>query len=63
MSLGLPYDEGVLRGAEQFDHAKVASPVQTYLDSDQRSAREEKAAHAIWQSFIKAKWETLSAAA
>lgn len=63
VSLWLPYDEGVLRGAEQFDHAKVASPVQTYLDLINGSAREEKAAHAIWQSFIKAKWETLSAAA
>ena len=32
---GLPVrvgGKGVLRGADQFDHARVTSPVQTYLD-------------------------------
>src|SRR5262249_30573739 len=32
VSLWLPYDEGVLRGAEHFDHAKLTPPTQTNLD-------------------------------
>src|SRR5439155_8168483 len=63
VSLWIPYDEGVLRGAEQFDHAKVTPPVQTYLDLIHLEGRGEKAAHQIWRSFIKDKWEALPAAA
>ena len=44
VSLWLPYDEGVLRGAQQFDHAKVTPPIQTYLDMIHLEGRGEKAA-------------------
>ena len=56
VSLWIPYDEGVLRGAEQFDHAKVTSPIQTYLDLAGQEGRGEKAASYIWQNFMKDKW-------
>jgi len=56
VSLWIPYDEGVLRGAEQFDHAKVTSPIQTYLDLIGLEGRGEKAATYIWQHFLRNKW-------
>jgi hypothetical protein len=56
VSLWIPYDEGVLRGAEQFDHAKVTSPIQTYLDLSGLEGRGEKAAIYVWQCFMKEKW-------
>ena len=63
VSLWLPYDEGVLRGAEQFDHAKVTSPIQTYLDLSPLEGRGEKAATYVWQHFMKEKWAPQLAAA
>lgn len=56
ISLWTPYDEGVLRGAQDFLEIKVTSPVQTYLDLVTAGGKGEKVAHAIWQSFIKEKW-------
>lgn len=56
VSLWVPYDEGVLRGAEQFDHAKITSPIQTYLDLMSIEGRGEKAAGYIWQHFMRDKW-------
>ena len=61
--LWIPYDEGVLRGAQQFDHAKVTPPVQTYLDLMQMNGGGEKAAHHLWENFIKTNWEAVPAAA
>jgi hypothetical protein len=63
VSLWIPYDEGVLRGAEQFDHAKITSPIQTYLDLIGQEGRGEKLAGCIWQHFIHAKWKPQAAAA
>jgi len=63
VSLWIPYDEGVLRGAEQFDHAKVTSPIQTYLDLIGLEGRGEKAATYLWQNFMKDKWTPQLAAA
>ena len=56
VSLWVPYDEGVLRGTQDFLDIKVASPVQTYLDLVTIGGKAEKVAHSIWQSFIKDKW-------
>lgn len=56
VSLWIPYDEGVLRGAEQFDHARVTSPVQTYLDLIGQEGRGEKEAHHLWQTMMRDKW-------
>ena len=56
VSLWTPYDEGVLRGAQDFLDIKVTSPVQTYLDLVTAGGKAEKVAHSIWQSFIKEKW-------
>jgi hypothetical protein len=63
VSLWIPQDEGVLRGAEQFDHAKVTSPIQTYLDLIGLEGRGEKAATYLWQHFMKNKWAPQQAAA
>jgi len=63
VSLWIPYDEGVLRGAKQFDHAKITPPVQTYLDLIQMDRGGEKAAHHLWENFIKNDWETVPVAA
>jgi hypothetical protein len=63
VSLWIPYDEGSLRGAQQFDHAKITAPVQTYLDLINLDGRGEKAANNIWQNFIKNGWDPLPAAA
>jgi hypothetical protein len=63
VSLWIPYDEGVLRAAQQFDHAKVTPPVQTYLDLFHMDGGGEKAAHQIWESFMKSAWQTLPVAA
>jgi len=62
VSLWIPYDEGVLRGAEQFDHAKITPPVQTYLDLMKMDGG-EKAAHHVWENFIKNGWEPVPVAA
>jgi len=63
VSLWMPYDEGVLRGAEQFDHAKITSPIQTYLDLIGMEGRGEKLAGYIWQHFMRDKWMPQAAAA
>ena len=63
VSLWVPYDEGVLRGAEQFDHAKITSPIQTYLDLIGLEGRGEKAATYIWQHFMREKWAPQSQSA
>jgi hypothetical protein len=63
VSLWVPYDEGVLRGAEQFDHAKITSPIQTYLDLIGLEGRGEKAATYIWQHFMRDKWTPQSQSA
>ena len=56
VGLWVPYDEGVLRGAQDFLDIKVTSPVQTYLDLVTAGGKAEKVAHSIWQNFIKDKW-------
>src|SRR5207247_1425056 len=63
VSLRIPYDEGVLRGADQFDHAKVTSPIQTYLDLIGFEGKGEKAANYLWQHFMKNKWTPQAVAA
>jgi len=62
VSLWIPYDESVLRGAQHFDHAKVTSPIQTFLDLVNLEGRGEEAANLIWENFIKAKWAVPPAA-
>jgi len=56
VSLWVPYDDSVLRGAEQYDHAKVTAPHQAYLDLIGIEGRGEKAANYLWENFIKNKW-------
>ena len=63
VSLWIPYDEGVLRGADQFDHAKMTSPIQTYLDLIGLEGKGQKAATYLWQNFMKDKWAPLSSVA
>ena len=62
VSLWIPYDEGVLRGAQQSDHAKITPPIQTYLDL-MKMEDGEKAAHHLWENFIKNDWEPVPVAA
>jgi hypothetical protein len=58
LSLWIPYDEGVLRGSQDFLQVKATSPVQTYLDLlGIENGRGEKTAHSIWENFIKPKWD------
>lgn len=63
VSLWIPYDDSVVRGAEQFDHAKVTAHHQTYLDLIGNEGRGEKAAIHLWQHFMKDKWFPQPAAA
>lgn len=63
VSLWMPHDEGVLDGAAHFDHAKVTSPIQTYLDLIGTEGRGEKAATYLWQNFMRDKWAAQLAAA
>ena len=56
VNLIIPYDEGVLYGAETKGGAKVTSPVQTYLDLRQIKGRGEEAADFLKQQVIKNTW-------
>jgi hypothetical protein len=56
VSLWVPYDEGVLQGAQEFLGVRVTSPAQTYLDLMDGTARGEKAAHLLWETCLKDKW-------
>ena len=56
VSLWLPYDDTVLRGAEQHDHAKVTALPQTYLDLIGLEGRGEKAADHLWEQHIRGRW-------
>jgi len=58
VSLWIPHDEGVLRGAEQFDHARVSSLVQTYMDLIGQEGKGEKEANHLWQTLMRERWET-----
>lgn len=53
VSLWIPYDEGVLFGATHVDHAKVTSPVQTYMDLINISGRGERTAHNVWIRYLR----------
>ncbi len=56
VNLITPYDEGVFYGSETKGGARVASPVQTYLDLRQIKGRGEEAADFLKQQVIKATW-------
>ena len=56
VSLWLPYDDSVLRGAEQHDHAKVTALPQTYLDLAGLDGRGERAADQLWEQHIRGRW-------
>lgn len=56
VNLFIPYDEGVLYGAEMKGGTKVTSPVQTYLDLRQIKGRGEEAADFLKQQVIKNIW-------
>ena len=56
VSLWIPYDEGVLHGAQEYLEVKVTSPVQTYVDLMGTSERGEKTAHSIWDTCMKEQW-------
>ncbi len=51
-----PYDEGVLYGVRQIDHAPIISPVQLYLDLRQTKGRGEEAAKALLDEVIAPQW-------
>jgi hypothetical protein len=55
VNLIVPYDEGVLYGAETKGEARVTSPVQTYLDLRQIKGRSEEAADFLKQQVIQLK--------
>jgi hypothetical protein len=57
VSLWIPYDEGVLHGAQEYLEVKVTAPVQTYVDLMGAGERGEKAAHSIWDTCIKENWK------
>src|SRR5439155_21630445 len=57
VSLWIPYDEGVLRGAVAFLGMKATSHVQTYLDLINEGSRGENTAHTIWETLINPRWE------
>ena len=56
VSLIVPYDEGVLYGAEIKGDAKITSPVQTYLDLRHIEGRGEEAAEFLKQQIIEPTW-------
>ncbi|MGA2862930.1 MAG: type IV toxin-antitoxin system AbiEi family antitoxin [Verrucomicrobiota bacterium] len=56
VNLIVPYDEGVLYGAETQGGARVTSPVQTYLDLRQIKGRGEEAADFLKQQAIQPTW-------
>lgn len=56
VSLIVPYDEGVLYGAEKMGGTQVTSAIQTYLDLKQLKARGEEAAEFLKQQVIQPKW-------
>jgi len=56
VSLWIPHDEGLLHGAQQFEHVKVTPPIQTFLDLISLEGRGEKAANSIWEHCIKPGW-------
>ena len=56
VNLIVPYDEGVLYGAETKGDARVTSPVQTYLDLRQIKGRGEEAADFLKQQVIQPSW-------
>ncbi|HKX63578.1 MAG TPA: type IV toxin-antitoxin system AbiEi family antitoxin [Verrucomicrobiae bacterium] len=58
VSLWIPHDEGVLRGSEQFDHARVTPLVQTYMDLIGQEGKGEKEANHLWQTLMRERWET-----
>jgi hypothetical protein len=56
VNLIVPYDEGVLYGAETKGGARVTSPVQTYLDLRQIKGRGEEAADFLKQQVLQPTW-------
>ena len=56
VNLIIPYDAGVLYGAETKGGASVTSPVQTYLDLRQIKGRGEEAADFLKQQIIQTTW-------
>ena len=56
VNLIVPYDEGVLYGAETKGGARVTSPMQTYLDLRQIKGRGEEAAGFLKQQVIQPSW-------
>jgi hypothetical protein len=56
LSILLPYDEGVFYGAREIGGAKVASPVQVYLDVRTFRGRGEEAAQALLEQVIRPVW-------
>ncbi len=63
VSLWIPYDEGVLRGAQQHDHAKITTPVQTYLDLMGLNGEGERIANSLWENFMRDQWQPQPAVA
>jgi hypothetical protein len=56
VSLWIPYDEGVLHGAQEFLNVKVTPPVQTIMDLLDGTTKGEKTAHLVWETCLKGKW-------
>jgi len=56
VSLFIPYDDGVFYGALELNGAKVASPVQIYLDVRNFRGRGEEAAQVLIDHVIRPTW-------
>ena len=56
VSLLAPYDAGIFYGAQNFNGAQVASPVQVYLDLKSYPGRGDEAANAILEQVIRPTW-------
>jgi len=56
VSLLRPYDEGVFYGGRAVDEARIASPVQVYLDLISIKGRGEEAAQVILDEVIRPLW-------
>ena len=56
VGLWMPYDEGVFYATQDYDGARVVSPIQLYLDLRGSRGRGEEAADFLWEQVIKPQW-------
>jgi hypothetical protein len=56
LSILTPYDEGIFYGTREINCARIASPIQIYLDVSSFRGRGEEAAQALLEQVIRPTW-------